>query len=233
MAARVSAWWKFTISNNNESELKMNMLALESFAVNHQPFRRMKSLFALLLALSSISFSARGTTVIPPRFDDLVKHAQVIFEGRVTGLQSQWIGEGSEHRIVTFVSFKVGEALKGNPGANYTIRMLGGTIDGQTMQVTDAPKFHVGDHELLFVVNNGSQFIPLVGIQHGRFHIQKDATGADVLTTAAEQPLTDVNQLGADDESTLAKGRRALSLDDFKATVRNRVQTQKTQANVP
>ena len=101
--------------------------------------------FLVFPVLFSLGFIATATTVIPPKFDELVSRAQIIFEGEVIGLQSQWIGEGAQHRIVTFVTFKVNEALKGDPGTTYSIRMLGGTVDGRTMEVTDAPKFKVGD----------------------------------------------------------------------------------------
>ncbi len=182
--------------------------------------------FLVFPALFSLGFLATATTVIPPRFDELVSRAQIIFEGEVTGLQSQWIGEGAQHRIVTFVTFKVDDTLKGDAGATYSIRLLGGTVDGRTMEVTDAPKFKVGDHDLLFVENNGSQFIPLVGIQHGRFRVQKDATGRQTLITGGGQPLADVNQLGGD-EGSVARNRQALSLDDFKGLIRSKIaQTQ-------
>ena len=185
--------------------------------------------FPLFLTLVT---SLCATSVIAPDFDHLVSRAEVIFEGDVAGVQSQWIGEGSEHRIVTYVTFKVDEALKGDPGAGYTIRMLGGTVDGRTMEVTDGPKFKVGDHDLLFVENNGRQFIPLVGIQHGRFRIQKDQAGEEMLVTGEDQPLADVNQLGQN-EKEIAQNRRALRLADFKETVRARVQAQKADANTP
>lgn len=165
--------------------------------------------------LFSLGFVANATTVIPPNFDDLVSRAEVIFEGEVTKVQSQWIGEGAERRIVTFVTFKVDDALKGEPGASYSMRMLGGTVDGQTMEVTDSPKFKVGDHDLIFVENNGRQFIPLVGIQHGRFRVQKDQT----VMTGDGQPLTDLNQLGSN-EASMAKAKPALSLHDFKSAIK-------------
>ena len=193
----------------------------------------MKKPFGFLLfpALFSLGFVATATTVIPPNFDELVSRAQVIFEGEVTGLHSQWIGEGAQHRIVTYVTFKVDDALKGDPGASYSIRMLGGTVDGRTMEVTDAPKFQVGDHDLLFVENNGSQFIPLVGIQHGRFRVQKDQSGRATLLTGEGHPLADVKQLGGDEE-TVARGKAALSLDDFKSLVRSHVQAQQASGKI-
>lgn len=193
----------------------------------------MKTRLALLaFPLLALTLNAGATTVIAPDFDHLVSRAQAIFEGNVTNVQSQWIGEGSEHRIVTFVTFKVDDALKGDLGNSYTIRMLGGTVDGKTVSVTDAPKFAVGDHDLLFVENNGRQFIPLVGIQHGRIRIQKDQAGNDVLMTGEDQPLADVNQFG-NDESTMARNRPSLSLRQFKATVQDRVRQQKARPNTP
>jgi hypothetical protein len=187
--------------------------------------------FLVFPVLFSLGFVAHATTVIPPNFDELVSRAQVIFEGEVTGMQSQWIGEGAEHRIVTFVTFKVDDPLKGSPGATYSIRMLGGTVDGQTMEVTDAPKFKVGDHDVLFVENNGSQFIPLVGIQHGRFRVQKDQAGRDTLLTGEGQALADVGQLGANEEAA-ARTKAALSLNDFKTIIHDRIRAQ-ANAKIP
>ncbi|HEV8421851.1 MAG TPA: hypothetical protein VGQ40_00805 [Chthoniobacterales bacterium] len=184
--------------------------------------------FLLFPALVSFGLTSYATTVIPPSFDQLMTRAQVIFEGEVTGLRSQWIGEGSQHRIVTYVTFKVDDALKGDPGTTYSMRMLGGTVDDRTMEVSDAPKFKVGDHDVLFIENNGSQFIPLVGLQHGRFRVEKDSSGRQTLLTGNGLPLSDVNQLGGKEE-TLARSKAALSLDDFKSIVRLRARSSQNQ----
>ncbi|HEY3662518.1 MAG TPA: hypothetical protein VGL24_05140 [Chthoniobacterales bacterium] len=187
--------------------------------------------FLVYPVLFSLGFIANATTVIPPKFDELVSRAQVIFEGEVTGLHSQWIGEGAQHRIVTFVTFKVDDTLKGDPVTTYSMRMLGGTVDGRTMEVSDAPKFKVGDHDMLFVENNGSQFIPLVGIQHGRFRIQKDQAGRDTLLTGEGRPLTDLNALGTNEETT-ASSKPALTLNDFKSAIRSQVSRQTANGKI-
>src|SRR2546428_9292987 len=139
---------------------------------------------AVIACLIAPAGLLHATTVIPPTFDELVSRADVIFQGSVTDVRSQWIGEGAQRHIVTYVSFKVEEAIKGTPGSSYTIRMLGGTVDGQTMEVTDSPKFKLGDRDILFVEHNGEQFIPLVGIMHGRFRIQRDPpSGREMVPT--------------------------------------------------
>jgi hypothetical protein len=166
--------------------------------------------------------SVHATTVIAPSFDELVDQAEVIFQGNVTDVKSQWVGEGAQRCIVSYVTFKVQDAVKGAAGQSYTIRMLGGTVDGETMGVADAPTFKVGDNDILFVQNNGSQFVPLVGIMHGRFHVQQDQSGREVVTNNENEPVKNVATLGK--ESAASASESNLTPADFKAAVKEKVQ---------
>lgn len=192
----------------------------------------MKALRSIVFAAAVLfSFAnARATTVIPPNFDELVSEAELIFQGTCTDIKSEWIGEGAEHRIVTYVTFKVEDALKGVPGDSYTMRMLGGTVDGTTMEVSDAPKFKIGDRDILFVQHNGQQFIPLVGIMHGRYRVQTDqATGREMLLTNHGEAVSDVKQLGKDEHSAAAATTtttNALTPADFKAAIKAKLASQ-------
>ena len=166
--------------------------------------------------------SLNATTVIPPTFDQLVGQAEVIFQGGVTDVRSQWVGEGAQRHIISYVTFHVEDTLKGDAGATYTMQMLGGTVDGETMEVTDCPKFQVGDRDILFVEHNGSQFVPLVGINNGRFHLQHDQTsGLEVVATGEGHPVANVSQLGKDEEAISAG--RVLSVDQFKSEIRSKM----------
>src|SRR5205085_2132009 len=167
--------------------------------------------------------SLSATTVIPPTFDQLVDQAEVIFHGTVTKVNSEWIGEGAQRHIVSYITFKVKDALKGAPGQTYTMRTFGGTVDGETMLIGDGPTFDVGDEDILFVENNGSQVVPLVGIMHGRFHVRRDASGQESVTTNEDQPLRNVARLGRGTVS--AETEPALSPAAFKAAIQNRLQS--------
>lgn len=169
------------------------------------------------LALSSV----RATTVVPPTFDQLVTDAEFIFEGTVTEARSQWAGAGAERHIVTHVTFNIEDAIKGVPGKSYTIQILGGTVDGETMEVSDTPRFKVGDRDILFVEHNGAQFVPLVGIMHGRFHVQTDADGRDVVAKDNGALLADAAKLGQDERAAVTGP--ALSVADFKAAIRQKL----------
>src|SRR6266513_1284202 len=185
-----------------------------------------KTSYLLLLAGLTVSVrTAQATTVIPPTFDELVAQAEVIFQGDVTDVKSQWVGEGAQRHIVSYVTFKVEDALKGTLGQSYTIRMLGGTVDGETMGVSDAPKFKVGDKDILFVENNGSQFVPLVGIMHGRFHVKHDQAGQEIVTSNEEEPVKNLARLG---RAEAVDGPEAnLTAADFKAAVKSKLQAPK------
>ncbi len=177
------------------------------------------SIAALLISAASLS----ATTVIPPTFEQLVDQAEVIFHGSVTNVTSQWIGEGADRHIVSYITFKVKDALKGAPGQSYTMRTFGGTVDGETMTIGDGPKFEIGDEDILFVENNGSQVVPLVGIMYGRFHVRKNASGQEMVTTNENRPLRNVAGLGrgeADEENA-----PAMSVSAFKAAIQGRLGT--------
>lgn len=181
---------------------------------------KMKRLLPLVLVAVALS-RASATTVIPPTFEQLVGQAEFIFQGTVTNTQSVWEGEGAQRHIETYVTFQVEENMKGQAGSSYTIQMLGGTVGDQTFEITDTPKFKVGDHDILFVEHNNDQFVPLVGINYGRFRVQRDEqTGRDVLLTDEGEAVRDLTQFGRNQEAaTVANVSQGISLDTFKAAI--------------
>jgi hypothetical protein len=182
-----------------------------------------KSSYLLLVAgLIAGAASLSATTVIPPTFDQLVGQAQVIFRGSVTKVTSEWIGEGADRHIVSYITFKVKDALKGSPGKTYTMRTFGGTVDGETMAIGDGPTFGVGDDDFLFVENNGSQVVPLVGIMHGRFHVRKDGSGREMVTSNEDEPIRNVSRLGH--AATAAENGPGLTPAAFKAAIEMKLQ---------
>jgi hypothetical protein len=65
----------------------------------------------------------------------------------------------------------------------------------------------------------------LVGIMHGRFHVDKDKeTGREMITTNEREPLKDLSRLGKQEQR--AGAGEALSPSDFKSAIRRAVQNQ-------
>jgi hypothetical protein len=178
--------------------------------------------FLLISALAFSFATVHATTVIPPTFDELVAEAEMIFEGTVKETKSEWTGEGANRHIVTYVTFTIEDPIKGALGADYTIRMFGGTVDGHTIEATDTPRFKVGDRDILFVQKNGEQFIPLVGIMHGRFRVQQDEVNApESVAKDNGARVSDLAKLGKDEKA--ASSGKALSKSEFKAAIRQKL----------
>jgi hypothetical protein len=178
-----------------------------------------------LLLMSGLVFSlatVQATTVIPPTFDELVAEAEMIFEGTVKETKSEWTGEGADRHIVTYVTFTIEDPIKGALGADYTIRMFGGTVGKDTMMATDTPTFKIGDRDILFVEKNGTQFIPLVGIMHGRFRVKQDEVSAhESVAKDNGARVSNLAKLGTDEKA--ASDGNALSKVDFKAAIRQKL----------
>jgi len=183
----------------------------------------MKIKYLLPLAFIGVSFlRISASTVIPPTFDQLVQQAELIFQGTVTNVRSVWEGEGAQRHIDTYVTFQVQDNVKGSAGTSYTIRMLGGTVGDETMEVTDTPKFNVGDRNILFVEHNYEQFVPLVGIKNGRFQVQRDEqTGRDVVLNGEGEPVRDLTKVGREEESVSAS--EAISPEELKSAVQQKL----------
>src|SRR5882724_2296340 len=166
----------------------------------------MKTKYLLPLTLIAIGFvRVSATIVIPPTFEQLVQQAELIFQGTVTDVRSVWQGEGAQRHIDTYIRFQVDENVKGD----------------ETMEVTDSPKFKVGDREILFVEHNNEQFVPLVGINHGHFRVQRDEqTGRDIMMNGDGEPVRDLSQLGHNEEAaTTDDVRQAISPDGLKSSI--------------
>jgi len=168
---------------------------------------RIRLLFALAISFICLVPTAKATTVIPPDFSTMVHRAEVIFRGKVTNVRSEWTGEGSQRCIVSYITFDVLKTLKGKPATPYVLKMLGGTVGDQALEIPGVPKFNVGDHTLLFVEHNGTQFVPLVGIMHGYFRIQTDTkTGAETVLRYNGDPLQNTAEIDQTHQRAVASG---------------------------
>jgi len=103
---------------------------------------------------------------------------------------------GRQKSIVTLVSFRVQAVHKGRADSVVTLQFLGGTVGDVTLDVSDMPKFKPGERVVLFVEKNGASASPLIGFYHGKFSLQKDASGRDVVLKHNGEPLADVAELG-------------------------------------
>lgn len=151
------------------------------------------------LALTASFFNltpAHATSVIAPEFDTLVNQADYIVRARVKAVDSERQDHEGQPRIITHVTLEVKEVIAGNPPSPLVLRMLGGRVGDEELIVEGAPKFHVGDEDVLFIRNNGRAFSPLVAVMHGRYPIHRDSkSGRDAVLRSNGVPLYDRSEV--------------------------------------
>tara|TARA_R110002167_G_scaffold282461_1_gene487711 strand:+ start:37 stop:672 length:636 start_codon:yes stop_codon:yes gene_type:complete len=187
-------------------------------------------IFLLIFTLVALSTPGlRATSVLPPEFEELVQESDFVVRGRVTAVESAWQVTGKSRVIVTKVSVEVLELIAGEAPSPLVLTMLGGKVGEQEMVVEGAPRFAVGEEDILFVQGNGRQVSPLTRMMHGRYRVEKDAaTGRSYVARNNGDPLTETSEVAplthAPDEAAIeapaARISRALTPEDFVRRIR-------------
>jgi hypothetical protein len=150
----------------------------------------------LCLFLFLVGVIAHGTTVVPPKFTELVGKSDYIVRAMVKAVTSELRNDGSGRHIITKVELAVIEIISGNPPQPLVLQMLGGKVGRDEMVVEGAPKFKVGDEDILFVRGNGRLLSPLFGMMYGRYPIKRDAaTGREYMTRSNGAPLVNESEV--------------------------------------
>jgi len=171
-------------------------------------------------------FPSRGlaTSVVPPDFDSLVIQSDFIVRAVVRSVDAEWRNDGPNRTIITKVELNVSEVIKGTPPVPLVLELLGGIIGAEEMLVEGAPKFHVGDENVLFVQGNGRQYVPLVGIMYGKYPVVHDGSlGADIILRSngmALYDVRDVDQPMTETKPATAAGARPLTASEFSGKIR-------------
>jgi hypothetical protein len=169
---------------------------------------------------------ARATTVVAQDFSSLVSGADYVVRAAVKSVISEYRTTPQGRAIFTKVELQVLETITGTPPQPLVLQLLGGTVDGVTMRVEGVPQFHVGDEDILFVQNNGTQFYPLVGIMNGKYPVKHDAaTGAAYVARSNGVPLYDEKDVkqemgSASTAQAQHAGQQPLSPEAFATKIR-------------
>jgi hypothetical protein len=97
---------------------------------------------------------------------DLCSRATRVVVGGVQKLECRWQGQA----IVTDVTIVPTENLKGTGSGAFMITVPGGTIGQITLRASEAPRFTVGEHVVLFI-KQGSSPCDVYGWFRGKFTI--------------------------------------------------------------
>lgn len=145
-----------------------------------------------IVGLVILATTAYATTVIPPEFDQLVNETDYVVRAVVKSVNAEYRVGPDGRTIITFVELEVREVILGTPPARVVLEMLGGIVGDNELEVVGAPKFKVGDEDILFVSGNGRTISPLFAMMHGRYPILRDPnSGRSYMARNNHTPLTD------------------------------------------
>lgn len=173
------------------------------------------------VALFAIACSSRVEATTLRQFDTraLTVNSDAVIIGQVTAVRSEWTAD--HRRIVTRVTVRVSETLKGGPTGLLEVVQLGGELDGVKVTVAGCPAYRTGEEALFFLSGRTSTRMQVTGLAQGKFDLRRDpATGRlSVQRTTPGFRTNDARSLRAAPADEAA----ALSLDDLLDEVRKYV----------
>ena len=132
--------------------------------------------FVVLVGLVCAPLSA--TTVKWVSEEDMVRGAAAIVRGKVARVHTRY----DNKLIVRDVEIQVERWLKGKrvQSPSLSFLLLGGTLDGRTLNVPGNSSYEVGEEVLLFLEYDGSTLVEM-GIGAGKYAIQHNAGQAEIV----------------------------------------------------
>lgn len=180
----------------------------------------------LMLMLMFATIATRASAQELLSLDELIIAAPSIVVATVESRRAEVEYYGNSRLIITKVTLRVEQTVKGSTPERLVVEVLGGTLGDETLRVSHVPEFRVGDRDVLFLSHAPHAVSPLVGSDQGRFRVLADnETGVPRVLTRGFEPLTSLSQVGAVRTSVARRLSAALSLNDFVTAVRDRVRT--------
>ena len=127
------------------------------------------NLIGIALMAALLAAPALATTVVKLDLKQLVQRADLIVQGQVQSVYSQW---DEERRMVfTYISIHVDEPLKGERRRSVLIRQVGGTVGTLQMSVAGVPQFKEGETTIVFLKSQADSTFQVVGMSQGVYEI--------------------------------------------------------------
>lgn len=148
-------------------------------AITQQVVTRLLASTLLALFVGQNAQAQGPLEFVDEALSDLVRRAEFIIEGRVIKIDYRLSNQQSAEDEVlpnTFVTYQIISVLKGEGDQpTVTLRFIGGPDGrGRYLTVSNVPIFEEGDHDILFVADNGENQCPLINCNQGRFQILEE-----------------------------------------------------------
>ncbi len=163
----------------------------------------------LLIFLATLPYNGLyATSLFSLSIDEVAEDAELIFEGSVLSREARV--DTASGIIYTYVTFSVGEVIKGNySGEQLELRFTGGEVNGEIVEVSGLTLPAAGEQGIYFVESLYRDLVnPLLGWSQGHYLIVEQ-DGEQQITTNDRQPITSV-QPQAQVPATLRRPQRII-----------------------
>jgi hypothetical protein len=140
--------------------------------------RTARNLIGMALMAAFLAAPAFATTVAKLDLAQLVKRADLIVQGQVQSVYSQW--DEGRHLVFTYISIRVDDSLKGASRQSVLIRQIGGTVGTVQMSVAGVPQFKSGEMAVVFLKRQDDGTFQVVGMNQGLYEIVEDYAVSNV-----------------------------------------------------
>jgi hypothetical protein len=135
---------------------------------------------ALVAGLVLLALVPAGSTasaqMVPTSLDEVVKHSDVVVDGKVTRVESRWADDGD--RIVTDVVIEIADVEKGrlNKGSRVYLQVPGGQVGSIVTYAHLFPRFKEGEEVMVFLKadQRKSGYYEIASVYRGKLAIKTD-----------------------------------------------------------
>ena len=133
-------------------------------------------LAAAVFVLPATAFS---TTLIKADVPMLRQASESVVRAQVESIKSAW--NDQHNMIFTYVTLSKVQTLHGKAVDQVTVRVPGGTADGKTILMDEAPQFQKGDSVVVFLTRWDDGAMKVTGYSQGVSKVVTDKLGNQLL----------------------------------------------------
>lgn len=123
---------------------------------------------AVVLAALILAAAPGRASAMSPKVN-VTRKAEVIAEGKVTGIRSAW--DRSHRLIYTTTTLRVDKELKGEVPSYVTIKQVGGRVGKLRLIVSEQPEFAAGERVKVYLTEESANEFELVPVPAAKAHL--------------------------------------------------------------
>jgi len=149
-----------------------------------------KTLVSVLMSYILLVSPLEATTILGMNIDEVAQGAELIFEGKVV---EHNVRENASGMIVTYVTFRIEELIKGEYDEPLLeLKFTGGRLGRQIMEISGLRIPSPNEEGIYFVESVNRNLVnPLLGWSQGHYLIYEQS-GERRVSTVNDRPVTDV-----------------------------------------